>query len=506
MGSRRRSWIFGIPFLVLSACPRDDAPRSVGTPRPSPSPVAAFYVQALSDALPATPSWGLAWTDAGSDGAPDLLVGRHKRHAWLFANDSGRLEKVSEPALSEPAPGKSYYDRHNCAWGEANGDGLADLYCVSGAEGGVGEGPNRLLLGSPDGLRDATPDSLRDELGRGRSVNWLDYDSDGDLDLFTGNEERAGYPNALYENADGTFERRQVGVETTMATVSSTAADWDLDGDPDLVVLGHGFSGSHMYENVGGAFREVERAPVTGREWLSAAWADYDHDEDLDMLLTGRRRLLLLETRGRRLRKVWGFPFTAARAAIWLDVENDGDADVFLVRGRLGTPPLDDPPIDGFPDASDFLLLNDAGRITISEEFEMRGATANGDAVAASDFDRDGRVDLALTNGYLDDRGVVILLLNTTATREWGALDLEGPPGNPDGIGANVRVLADPSWVVPVTDGVVSRGQSETGYVVIGLGELTEVPARIEWPDGTSDCVTVRAGETVPAAVGSSPC
>lgn len=506
MTSTGRSLVFVIPLLVLSACPRDGARRPDPTPRPSESPASAFEVEPLSEGLPATPSWGVAWDDTTGDGLPELLVGRHKRHAWLFANESGRLEKLEVPELAEPAPGKSYYDRHNCAWGEANGDGWADLFCVSGAEGGLGEGPNRLLVASGDGLRDATPESLSDELGRGRSVNWLDFDSDDDLDLFVGNEERAGHPNALYVNSGGAFERRDVGVETTMATVSSTAADWDLDGDPDLTVLGHGFSGSHMYENDGGVFREVEHKPVSGGEWLAADWADYDHDADLDMLLTGRKRLLVLENRGPRFRPAAKIPMRAARAAIWLDVENDGDADVFVVQGRLGTPPLDDPPIPGSVDAEDFLILNEDGRFVISESFEVPGDGANGEAVAATDFDRDGRVDLALTNGYLDDRGMVMLARNTTTGNESAALALDGPPSNPHGIGASVHVLAEPSWVVPVTDGVVSRGQSETGRVVIGLGHQTEIEVRIEWPDGTRDCLTVRGGEALPVPVGSSPC
>ncbi|HEV2755979.1 MAG TPA: VCBS repeat-containing protein [Actinomycetota bacterium] len=507
MASGRRGLTFAIatiaPLLLMSACPGG---RDVPIPAPSPAPAAAFELQALAGTAPATRSWGAAWGDVDGDGAPDLLVGRHKGDPWMFSNHSGRFEQLPEPALAAPAPGKTYYDRHNCAWGEANGDGRRDLYCVSGASGGRDRGPNRLLLGSPSGLRDGTPRALRDALGRGRSVNWLDYDSDGDLDLFAGNEERAGSPNALFENVAGTFQRRRTGVEATMATVSSTAVDWDLDGDPDLAVLGHGHSGSHLYENAGGSFREIERAPVTGREWLSAAWADYDQDADLDMLLTGRKRVLVLETRGRRLRTAQEVPLRAGRAAIWLDVENDGDADVFVVQGRPGRPPLDDPATRGSADAPDYLILNEGGRLSISEPFAAPGASPNGDAVAASDYDRDGRLDLVVTNGYLRDRGRVVLAHNTTAARSWGALDLSGPSGNPDGIGATVRVLGDRPWVVPVTDGVVFRSQSETGYVPIGLGARAEVEARVEWPGGTVDCVTVRAGRVATVRMGSSPC
>ncbi len=486
-----------VSTLIISGCQGPTA-----EPRPAPSRIedpapSAFDFQLLSPDLKATPSWGTAWSDVDHDGFPDLFLVRHKRHAWFLANEDGELVKQKAPALLEPAPGKSYFDRHNCAWGEADGDGDPDVFCVAGAESGSGTGPNQLLLGSGTELTEATPRVLVDRFSRGRSVNWLDFDLDGDLDIFVGNEYREGYPNSMFVRTKHGFRRREVGVETTMATISSSWADWDSDGDPDLIALGHGSGASHVYENESGSFTEVIKRPITGREWLSADWADFDHDLDLDLLLTGIDSMVVAANRSGRFRIVERFDLQAGRHGVWLDIENDGYADIFVVQGRPGAPPLDDPPVQKAKDSPDLSVANDSGRFSVAERFRWSGSPqGNGGSVAVSDFDRDGRLDLLVTSGYLDVFGPVLLGRNTAPSENWAAVELVGTRRNPFAFGSSIRVLGPSSWLIPVTDGVAFRSQSEAGHIVIGLGERNEVDIEVVWPDGAVTCTSLRHGET----------
>ena len=492
--------------LLAVACEAADPATPARAPAPAPAAKAPFELTFVSPRLTDTPSWGAAWTDADLDGFPDLLLGRHKSDAWLLTNREGRLVREPIHAFAEAAPGKAYYDRHNCAWGESNGDGRPDAYCVSGAESGTGTGPNQLLLGSGAGLVEATPAVLLEERSRGRSVNWLDYDTDGDLDIFVGNEYLAGSPNALYTRTPGGYVKEPVGVETTMATVSSSWADWDFDGDPDLVALGHGHRPTHVYENLDGTFREVDMPPLTGREWLSVAWADFDHDEDLDALLTGIERAVVATNDDGRFHVEERLPLEAGRQAVWLDLENDGDDDIFVVQGRPGDPPSDDPPFPRARDVPDLLFTNHGGSFSVTKRFRSEDGAGNGDSVAVGDVDRDGRLDLIVTNGYLRDRGPVLFARNTSESQNWAALELVGSDLNPHGYGATLRVRASRPWIVPVTDGVSWHSQSETGHLVIGLGAEKQLPIEVVWGDGSTDCGVLRHGVTLKVRAGGSPC
>jgi hypothetical protein len=123
----------------------------------------------------------------------------------------------------------------------------------------------------------------------------LDYDGDGRLDLFFVNSSRlpgfAGkgpfYP-ALYRNrGDGKFEdvTRAAGLTLDCYGMGVAIADYDADGDSDLLLTAYG--GSHLFRNDGGRFVDVTRAAgVTRPAWgSSAAWFDYDRDSDLDLFI-----------------------------------------------------------------------------------------------------------------------------------------------------------------------------------------------------------------------------
>ena len=451
--------------------------------------------------IDATRTWGSSWNDYNEDGKPDLWIGRHWRQPRLYA---------STPGQRFPENGSKDFrmaeiDRHACVWGEANGDGRADLYCVRGADKGKGAGANQLFLQGSSGVfsNRAEGRGVSNPHGRGRTANWLDYDSDEDLDLFVGNLTRSGYPNAMFRNDGDVFTQVEVGLSHELSTVSSSWADWDVDGDPDLLVLQHSGRPAVAYENVDGRFKTVDLPKVSGRHWSSAAWDDFDGDGLPDLHLVSPSLSEVVRNTGRGFEVVDSMRLMQGRMSVWLDVDNDTDLDSFVVQGAEGRRPA-----PGLINHPDFLLVNTEKGFRKLQSRSLAGpADGNGDAVSASDHDRDGLVDLFITNGLFYWTGPNVLLQNRSKAGNWVGLDLDGDNKNPMGFGATVTArIGDAKIQRQITDAANYRSQNEAGYLHLGLGDSTTVQIHIRWSDGTTDCTTAAAGLVVQITKGTSHC
>jgi hypothetical protein len=444
-----------------------------------------------------TRTWGPVVFDYDLDGDPDILINRHLRTARFYKNRGGDFKRKRFRALRGPPRLDRYYDRHSCGWGEANHDGLPDLYCVSGAQKGLGTGPNQLLIRKGSTFVDRSVKfGVTNRRGRGRSLNWLFANRDGALDLFIGNELRPGFPNLLLRRSRVRFKRVRAGVGREMKTSASIWADWDRDGDPDLLVIAFGAHDTVAYRNTRSGFTPVSLGGVTGRAWTSGSWGDFNGNGRIDLVMVSSTRLEIFTNRGGGLRRAHGMNLAAGRAAVWMDVENDGDLDLFVVRGRTnGT------------NQKDFFLIREHGafRPRFGRSFGgPRGG--DGDSVSTGDVDRDGRLDLVVTNGHMRSRGRTEILRNRTSAGNWLMLHLRAGRRNPVGFGARVRVRAGSRFVHRfVTDGVGYRGQSDAP-VHVGLADRQKARVKVWWPSGGSDCFTRSANKHVIVRKGDHPC
>lgn len=150
------------------------------------------------------PSFGASWGDANGDGQVDLWLGNHGEDPHLYIN-RGALGFQESSGIIDFAPNA---DMHGAAWADYDNDGDQDLLLLVGAESGGGEGPNQFFV-NHDGIfiDEAEELGLSYRFGRGRTPMWLDYDSDGLLDVVVNNWDRSDGvdPTTLFIQVDGLF-------------------------------------------------------------------------------------------------------------------------------------------------------------------------------------------------------------------------------------------------------------------------------------------------------------
>ena len=204
---------------------------------------------------------------------------------------------------------------------------------------------------------------------------------------------------------------------------------------------------------------------------------------------------LLLENDGGRFRDVTaeagaGDP-GSGRDAAFLDADNDGDLDLFVVNGGLA---FGQQPDALYLNRGDGTFADASGPAGIAGPDAGRGAT-----VTALDYDRDGGVDLFVTNGDgppLGNDGPYSLWRNETAPRgNWIAVDLEGGAGNPTAVGASVLATFDGRRLL--AERTSSNGRFSTGVLPLhfGLGEATAAELEVAWPSERTSRATAAAGE-----------
>jgi hypothetical protein len=183
-----------------------------------------------------------------------------------------------------------------------------------------------------------------------KHVLWVDYDNDGDMDLFLSSYQK---PYKLYRN-DGDFNFTDVSIEAGLAQVNekhygASFGDYDKDGFLDLYICTYEFEGdpsmynrlNHLYHNNGdGTFTDVTLAAGVGDGItfsFQSVWVDYDKDGWQDLLVINDRlhanSLYRNNTDGTftnvALAAGVAWPGQDPMSASVSDFDNDGDLDVF---------------------------------------------------------------------------------------------------------------------------------------------------------------------------------
>lgn len=202
------------------------------------------------------------------------------------------------------------------SWADYDGDGDLDLFDTS------------TLYNNNDGTLEHSGYIFTD----GTSGGWADFDNDGDVDLIV-----TGNTTQYYENSGGVLQLKDVGIDQLKTHFSHIAApaDFDNDGDIDLAVTG----GTELviFENDGGLFTVLQEEQ-RGISHGALDWADYDSDGDRDLLIYGyhvSHNRLLLENKGGSFELSGvNVPYTIGGNATWTDFDNDGAPDLAISSGE----------------------------------------------------------------------------------------------------------------------------------------------------------------------------
>ncbi len=545
------AWLLNIAYMTLGEYP-DRVPAAWRVP---PEVFASDYdikrfpdVAGLLGLDVDDQSGGVVMDDFDNDGFLDLMVsasGLDSQLRYFHNNGDGTFTDLTDAAGLTGLTGGL-----NLIQGDFNNDGFVDILVLRGGWlGKDGRYPNSLLRNNGDNtFTDVTEEAGLLSLHPTQTAVWFDYNGDGWLDLFIGNETvpdtGATDPCELYRNnGDGTFtdvaEEDGVAIQAWVKGVVS--GDYNNDGRPDLylsvfggpniLLRNDGPAGGDPSPKARWKFTDVAAtAGVTEPIRSFSCWFfDYDNDGWLDLYVGG----YLINNAGDILTDYLGIPnpaveyprlyhnnhdgtFTDVTSAAGLhkvlegmganfgDLDNDGWLDFYVGTGdpALGTL---------IPNR---MFRNDAGRrfqdVTTSGGF---GQLQKGHGIAFGDLNNDGDQDVySVVGGALvGDHYFNQLFANPGHGNHWLKLKLEGGRSNRSALGARIRVIARGAAGEREIDRVVGSGGSFGASPLrqeIGLGPCAEI-VRVEifWPAtgqtqvirglAADRCYSVREGDAV---------
>jgi len=426
---------------------------------------------------------GVCVGDYDNDGWDDLFVTYFGKNILYHNNGDGTFTDVSQKA---GVAGKGTRWNTGCAFVDYDRDGHLDLFVANYIDLDLATAPvpesgpclykSVMVACGPPGLQggknilyhnqgDGTFTDVSEASGilnangtYGLGVLTADFDNDGWPDIYVANDSTA---SALYQNKkNGKFQ--DIAIEAgcalspdgkPQAGMGVSAADYDLDGNLDIVKTNFAGDTPSLYHNLGGAtFEDATFAAGLGAHTQYLGWGcgfvDMDNDGWADILICNGHVYPEVE----QLKTEAGY---AQRKLLYQNLHNGHFADVSLQAGP-----------------------------GISEPSPSRGA-------AFGDFDNDGDIDVVVNtvNDYPQ-----LLRCDLKLDHNWIKIRTIGTKSNRSGIGARLKCVTHPPGETKAHQ-QIDEVRSGGGYfsqndlrVHFGLGKADKVDVlEIRWPSGQVD-------------------
>jgi hypothetical protein len=517
-------WLLNISYMVLGKYPLEVPKPWLIPPETFKSDydIGLFRDVAASRGVDAFGrAGGVILEDFDNDGHLDLMVshmGIEEQLEYFHNNGDGTFTRMTEQAGLKGITGGL-----NLVQVDYNNDGCIDVFIPRGAWlHDKGQVPSSLLRNNCDGtFTDVTAQAGLLNNYPTQTAVWADFNNDGLLDLFVGNEivrNKVPWPDSarnfrLYiNNGDGTFTDvgPDTGIQLNGMVKGAAADDYDNDGWQDLYVSVMG-GPNHLFRNLGSPGRVPKFADVTARAGVAepnmsfTCWFfDYNNDGWPDIFVSGYWATIpniVREYLGQKDKAVGDRPrlYRNNKDGTFTDVSRETHVDQLLLTMGANYGDLDN---DGWLDfyagtgaapltniVPHQMFRNYQGQyfqnVTTSGGF---GHLQKGHAVAFGDIDNSGNQDVFENIGgaYTADKFWSALFKNPGHGNHWLKLRLVGVKANRFAVGARIRVeTTEDGRTREIFRSVNSGGSFGASSLRphIGLGKATVVDAlEIRWP------------------------
>jgi hypothetical protein len=448
---------------------------------------------------------GVAFVDIDNDGDDDVYLTGGNRGDKLMINDgAGYFTDATEGTGLEIT---SEIYTAGITYGDIDNDGDKDFFVNTHAGVDGSYTYNMLFRNNGDmTFTNIWPTNTDKSMTMG--TVFLDYDLDGDLDIYNVNYvdkimftyddmnqingfDHECYSNYMYRNnGDGTFTNttNQLNLDDTGCALAVTASDYDNDGDLDIL-LGNDFGPfiqpNKLYRN------DIEEGTFTEVGMTT-------NSDNLDYYISNMSKNVLLENEGGT------FSQSAQEAGVenqyvekdsslsiswgtlFADVNNDMYLDLFISNGYVPAPAF----VDNGNLEPDKLYINNTDG-TFAEMDSSSGVwneiTSRG--CAYSDVNNDGKVDIysvVYDKPTFGLDGASCLYMNKSVNNNnWVKINLEGTQINRDGFGSKVYVYTGSDVQMRETSGGSSFCSHNSSTLHIGIGAHETVDSVVvKWTGG----------------------
>jgi hypothetical protein len=432
-------------------------------------------------------------------------------HPFAFFFDEAIAPELIRVGKNRVAPAARDFefmlrDRHGQVWADFNNDDRMDVFITRGGENGLlGELPmpfwDELLLKSPAGMEDVgVIKGFSKEGCSGRQAGLVDFNGDNLLDIYVACGRGMDYqPNLLFQQTDnGHFENKAVDTGLDIGTVGSFV--WlDVDNDGDLDLFWADIDGHFLYRNENGYFLPTPLESFNRNSFQrKLSVADYNNDGYLDVFSADSSGNLLYRNSGGTFAAVLpasiGLP-DRSMTANWVDHDNNGRIDLHLLpqglfvqqpQGRFSAASLLAVSGSGYSPfkpvnalATWFDADNNGTRdLLMATQWRTKNTTWAQWLVKTMKLDRSfGGMHYYWKSAFLN---------NQNTANHWLQVQLTGPPGNRQAVGARVTLQSETGRQVQQV------GQSEGSHLSMGHYRLyfglganpQSLSVQVAWPDG----------------------